>query len=329
MESILAKNGTAPLAAVAAGVTTHLGFFIRNEHHLHGLMYIKIFLLALLTTIIAIVRVNNEAFGTAFTKTGALTAYYLGGLYTSLLVYRIFFHPLKKFPGPFGNKIGNLWFSMQLGNVDAYMKVLNLHKKYGNFVRIGSSDLSIIHPKATNAIYGPRSECTRAAVYNGDPTPSMVSLRDRASHDRRRRVWSPAFSDKALRGYEQRIQVYDSQLIARVAQSSGKPINVSKLFNYYSFDIMGDLAFGKPFNMLQNEKEHWAIKLLNDGMEPMAFLLPVWLFGMLSQIPSLMKDYYKLVGFCCTQLDERIKVPFSKPSITQYWVQWLILSRRK
>lgn len=108
MESILAKNGTAPLAAVAAGVTTHLGFFIRNEHHLHGLMYIKIFLLAFLTTIIAIVRVNNEAFGTAFTKTGALTAYYLGGLYTSLLVYRIFFHPLKKFPGPFGNKIGNL-----------------------------------------------------------------------------------------------------------------------------------------------------------------------------------------------------------------------------
>lgn len=168
---------------------------------------------------------------------------------------------------------------MQLGNADAYMKVLNLHKKYGNFVRIGSSDLSTIHPKATYAIYRPGSECTRAAVYNGDPTPSMVSLRDRASHDRRRRVWSPAFSDKALRGYEQRIQVYDSQLITRVAQSSGKPINVSKLFNYYSFDIMGDLAFGKPFNMLQNEKEHWAVKLLNDGMETMAFLLPVWLFG--------------------------------------------------
>ena len=329
MESILAKTGTAPLAAVAAGVTTHLGFFIRNEHHLHGLMYMKIFLLAFLTAIIAIVRVNNEAFGTAFTKTGALTAYYLGGLYTSLLVYRIFFHPLKRFPGPFGNKIGNLWFSMQLGNADAYMKVLNLHKKYGSFVRIGSSDLSIIHPKATNAIYGPGSKCTRAAVYNSDPTSSIMSLRDRASHDRRRRVWSPAFSDKALRGYEQRIQVYDSQLITRVAQSSGKPINASKLFNYYSFDIMGDLAFGKPFDMLQNEKEHWAIKLLNDGMEPMAFLLPVWLFGMLSQIPSLMKDYYKLVEFCCTQLDERMKVPFSKPYITQSWVQWLILSRRK
>lgn len=33
---------------------------------------------------------------------------------------------------------------------------------------------------------------------------------------------------------------------------------------------MGDLAFGKSFDMLQSGEEHWAIKLLNEGMEPLA-----------------------------------------------------------
>lgn len=36
---------------------------------------------------------------------------------------------------------------------------------------------------------------------------------------------------------------------------------------------------------------------------------------MLSQIPSLMKDYYKLVGFCCIQLDERMKTKVEIPDI--------------
>ena len=33
---------------------------------------------------------------------------------------------------------------------------------------------------------------------------------------------------------------------------------------------MGDLAFGKSFNMLDSGEEHWAIKLLGEGMEPLA-----------------------------------------------------------
>lgn len=36
----------------------------------------------------------------------------------------------------------------------------------------------------------------------------------------------------------------------------GEPTNATKLLNMYAFDVMGDLAFGEPFDMLENMKQH-------------------------------------------------------------------------
>jgi tryprostatin B 6-hydroxylase len=301
---------TVALAATAAGVATHSGYFKRGEHHLYGTRYIQIFMTVFTTAIFLDVRITKKPFGSAFGEVTLLAICYLVGLYTSLLVYRAFFHPLSRFPGPFGNKLGNLWFSSQLINADAYKKVYGLHKKYGSFVRVGSSDLSITHPKAVDVIYGKGTKCGRSAFYNADPLPSMISCRDRTAHDRRRRVWSPAFSDKALRAYAQRTKIYDDQLMSRInaASSSGSPVNVSKWFNYYSFDIMGDLAFGKSFDMLKNDQEHWAVALMNTGLEALAFLFPAWLFRVLISIPGLLKDHARIAEFCNAQLDKRIRV---------------------
>jgi tryprostatin B 6-hydroxylase len=172
---------------------------------------------------------------------------------------------------------------------------------------VGSSDLSITHPKAIEIIYGKNTQCGRASFYNGDPLPSLISCRDRRVHDRRRRIWSPAFSDKALRNYAQRTKIYDDQLLSRIDASGSSPMNVSKWFNYYSFDVMGDLAFGKPFDMLKNDQEHWAIALMNTGLEALAFLFPVWLFRVLISVPGLLRDHARIVEFCNTQLDKRMK----------------------
>jgi cytochrome P450 len=57
----------------------------------------------------------------------------------------------------------------------------------------------------------------------------MHTSRDRPLHDRRRRIWSPAFSDKALRNYEQRIRPYADQLLRRIESYNGKPVNVAQM----------------------------------------------------------------------------------------------------
>jgi hypothetical protein len=61
---------------------------------------------------------------------------------------------------------------------------------------------------------------------------------------------------------ESRLNEYAQLLEQRIARANGHHINVSRLCYQYSFDVMGRLSFGKSFNMLTEDKNHFAIDLL-------------------------------------------------------------------
>ncbi len=60
------------------------------------------------------------------------------GLFVSLVVYRVFFHRLRSFPGPFKLKVSR-FFSAALAakEVKYYKEVAKLHEEYGDFIRTG------------------------------------------------------------------------------------------------------------------------------------------------------------------------------------------------
>ena len=148
--------------AVALGVACHLGYFNRAEHHLSGVRYLQVPFTTSLTLGVTLAKFGGQSISHVPKEVVKLVAFFLAGLYTSLLAYRVHFSPLNRFPGPFGARISNFWFSSHLSKRNAYQKVPDLHSKYGDFLRIGSNDLSIVHPKAVKAIYGPGSQCRRA-----------------------------------------------------------------------------------------------------------------------------------------------------------------------
>lgn len=62
------------------------------------------------------------------------------GIYTSMLVYRAFFHRLNRFPGPFLGRLSNFYIAARaLWTHQEYSVLQSLHKKYGDVVRIGMS----------------------------------------------------------------------------------------------------------------------------------------------------------------------------------------------
>ncbi|TVY81920.1 Tryprostatin B 6-hydroxylase [Lachnellula suecica] len=299
-----------------AGILSHLGLFNRYEHHMYGTRYLQFFICSLALSTGKLSIYDGESINQAFTKTLLLAACYLGGVYLSLFSYRLYFTPIRNFSGPFGAKLSNLWFSLRLGKHDAHKKLLALHGKYGDFLRIGSSDLSIVHPEAVQAIYGLGSRCTKASWYDLTlPMVSMQTTRDRAIHDRRRRAWSTAFSDKALRGYEQRIQPYQDHLVSQLETFGERPVNATKWFLLYSFDVMGDLAYSKSFHMLETSEEHWAIKLLIGGVDPLAWMFPTWLFRLLVAIPLASRGWWKFIKYSCDKLDERMEAKTDIPDV--------------
>ncbi|KAK0736748.1 hypothetical protein B0T21DRAFT_269701, partial [Apiosordaria backusii] len=66
---------------------------------------------------------------------------YLATLFTSIIVYRLFFHPLRHIPGPFIAKITKLYGPWTARNGQMHLEQTKLIKKYGNFVRVAPNEV--------------------------------------------------------------------------------------------------------------------------------------------------------------------------------------------
>lgn len=158
------------------------------------------------------------------------------------------------------------------------------------------------------------------------PEVAVNTTRDKEKHDQRRRIWDHGFTTKALLQYQDRIVEYAEQLERHiaVAASTGEPVNVSSWFYWFSFDVMGEFAFARSFEMLQNEKWHEAVILLRRAMTLLGPLSPVpWLAQIgFSLIPGLwvVRDWYTMMAWCKERMMERIAMKVDRPDVSS----WLI-----
>jgi hypothetical protein len=179
------------------GICSHLLYFIRGEHHKQAVRLAQTTFALPCLLIGAFVRVGELSLREASAVSVILTAGFFAGLFSSMLIYRVLFHRLGRFPGPFGARLSKFWHIAQLGKYDNYKRLDKWHDQYGEYVRIGPSELSIVDPGAVDAIMGARSSCTKAPWYDiADPLVSMHQCRDRSLHDKRRRTWDRGFSVK-------------------------------------------------------------------------------------------------------------------------------------
>ncbi|GLA77870.1 hypothetical protein AtubIFM55763_010061 [Aspergillus tubingensis] len=269
------------LTAALAGVFSHLTYFQRGEHQLYGTTYTQVFGV-LYATAVAYLHVSwGTVWREALVTVSLHAASYLLGTFSSLLLYRLVFHPLGSFPGPWLARISDFWLVSQMKNNNKHVKLVELHEKYGPYVRIGPSTLSVIDPKAVNIIHGPASRCLKSGWYDHSyPSKSLQTSRDPAEHQQRRRLWSTAFGSKQLRGYEHRVRKYRQQLVDQLMKREGQPVNVTKWFDLYTYDVMGDLAFGEGFGCLEQGEYHWATQIMMETMDFVGSYLPMWLFRM-------------------------------------------------
>ncbi len=72
---------------------------------------------------------------------------------------------------------------------------------------------------------------------------------------------------------------------------------------------MGDLTLAKPFNMLVDERWHYAITMMRDFMWLLGPFSPApWLARLGFGIPGLASRWKNWVAWCKQRMSERIKV---------------------
>ena len=81
-----------------------------------------------------------------------------------------YFHPLRKFPGPFWAAHTDSWRVYQLWTRRMPDTLLKVHEKYGPVVRVGPNDLSFQGVDILNEVYKGGRKFSKSSFYSGFTT---------------------------------------------------------------------------------------------------------------------------------------------------------------
>lgn len=314
--------GRAPLGPGLLGALSHLIFFIRGEWHMRVPAIISFYFISSIAMLYLEIHLTGN-FTASMKAVGRAACSYAAGLYISIIIYRKYFHRLKGFPGPPLAGITKLWHVWESAGGKNHLLLEDLFSLYGPIIRTGPEELTIIDAALPHIIDGPKSQLTKATFYDVFlPMVAMSATRNVNDHDARRRIWNKSFSPKAMASYEELILRFTELLTSQIEnllsprnadiESPEATINVTDWFAWYAFDIMGEFAFSRSFNMLRDRKWHSKICLLVDGMSAGDALGKVpWLAQLGKNIRPrmpLVKDWDSMMQWCKGCMDERLQV---------------------
>ncbi|KAF3044325.1 hypothetical protein E8E12_007952 [Didymella heteroderae] len=278
--------------------------------------------------IYALIQVEGQSLSGAFWASTMFATCFNITTLSSIAIYRLFFHRCRNFPGPLPAKISRFYAAyLSAKDVQYYKELAKVHEKYGDFVRTGPREISILRKSAVPLIYGPNSEMRKSTWYgqtgNDLKKTSIHMTRDHESHKQRRRAWDRGFSMKALATYEPRIKIKADAFMRQLRQST-KPFDASAWSMFYSFDVMGEVGLGKDFNNLTSGQEHPAIKGVHDHMTMLGILSTVpWLLNVLSSIPGAAAGYSSFFHFCSSEIRAKNKA-WDNENYPQDIISWLL-----
>lgn len=123
--------------AAVSGVLSHLLFFLHGEHHMKAPILLRLSFISLLLLIYIKVGIMSQDAASGVVEVMEIFASYILSLFTSIAVYRRFFHRLHKFPGPPAASLTKLWQTYYTLDSQNHVLLDGLYRKYGDFVRTG------------------------------------------------------------------------------------------------------------------------------------------------------------------------------------------------
>ncbi|CAG8015856.1 unnamed protein product [Penicillium salamii] len=197
----------------------------------------------------------------------------------SLVVYRLFFHPLAKYPGPRLAAITHWYAAFYAWRGDLHINSREWHDRYGDIVRFAPNALTFNTDTGMDAIYGVRANVVKSEGYSSlsasRQTPNTLTATDKTTHGFKRRILAQVFSTEGIKSIEERLleNVRDFvNLLGREGDEFGvvKPgfdtkydggwtqtKHLAPMCDWVTFDVISDLCYGKDFDMLHSSDMRW------------------------------------------------------------------------
>ncbi|KAF3025159.1 hypothetical protein E8E14_014748 [Neopestalotiopsis sp. 37M] len=199
-----------------------------------------------------------------------------------------------------------------------HREVLRLHEKYGPVVRIGPSEVSFIDKTSWKDIYSLK----RCRQIERDPQ-SFPSLTPNGSkfdlltyspsdHARYRRILNPCFAEKATKTYEPTIRENVDKMVAKlsaIVEKGNASIDVTKWFQWLTFDMVTDVCWGESFECVDEEKSHPCLALSMDLVSFSSFIVFVaWWKGLKDLLVKLSGVEGLFVNLVRSKCENNIKL---------------------
>lgn len=212
----------------------------------------------------------------------------------TLIIYRLYFRSLSKFPGP------KLWaisfwpefYRDVIRRGRFTWEIWAMHKKYGPIIRINPNELHIDDPDYYDTVYpGPSKQTEKyppAAARFGNSL-SVFGTVAHNHHRIRRSAIAGYFSKQAVSRFSSEIQTIVDHLCERLkgVAESQQPINLKYAFSALTVDVITEYSFSKPYDALS--QEDFAPSLYGMIMGPSEashFLVQFpWLYPVLDAMP--------------------------------------------
>ena len=126
------------LLPAVAGVLAHHAFFIRGEWHMRIPNIIAGHSLLLAFTWYAMTKTNAGRSLIEMSQVlSIMAAVYVVALFSSITIYRLWFHQCSQFPGPRLAAVSKLWHVWHIRKSNNFSFMKELHEKYGDVIRTG------------------------------------------------------------------------------------------------------------------------------------------------------------------------------------------------
>lgn len=172
-------------------------------------------------------------------------------------LYRLFFHPLAKFPGPKLAAITTFYegYYEIILNGQYGRKISQLHDKYGPVVRVTPNELHIRDPRFFDDVYSKTLRIDKEGWdYRFGTENGLLTTVRADEHRRRRAAVNPMFSRRAIMNLLHIVQRHIETLSARMLEFEARkePMNLTLAFPALTGDIIMDYFFGFNYAQLKH-----------------------------------------------------------------------------
>ncbi|KAK1980365.1 cytochrome P450 [Colletotrichum cereale] len=197
---------------------------------------------------------------------------------------------LRHIRGPPGAGFSKWWLVRAVGGGRTHLDFYEACEEYGSIVRVGPNDLITSDPDLMKRMLNVRTTYRRSNWYDGmrlkPGQDNVLSARDDELHHRLRSKMAAGYSGKEVENLEAKIDQNVLRLVDLLDKyvSEDKPFDFGAKAQYFTLDVISDIAFGEPFGDLATDSDvHGYIKTMEQNMPTiiMTSVLP-WLLALLS-----------------------------------------------